>query len=147
MRKKLIILAFAMALGAALLAGCSGKEKTTDTAEKESAAAAGEEGNDSLDEVSFALVIKNTVSGEERSIDETTDKSTLGDFMRGFEDCVWEDGPYGFYITSIDGVEGDTDAMTFWSFYVDGEYSLVGADEVKLEDGMEIAWVYEGMEW
>lgn len=97
--------------------------------------------------VSFKMIIKNTLTGEEESHDMVSEVSTLGEFMRTLDMCVWEDSQYGIYVTAINGVANDDEAAAYWSYYVNGEYAMVGADECTLEEGMEITWAYETMSW
>lgn len=57
------------------------------------------------------------------------------------------DGAYGFYLESIVGPDGvdrgwDPETGSFWSLYVNGEASSVGASGAVLEDGDVVSWVY-----
>lgn len=53
---------------------------------------------------------------------------------------------WGFYLSSItrDGKTYDYDQETgrYWTLYVNGEYSQIGADGVTLKPGDKIQWVY-----
>ena len=56
---------------------------------------------------------------------------------------------YGFYITSICGIEERKidGGLQFWAFYVDGEYASVGISSQKLYSGIEIEFRYETFEF
>jgi hypothetical protein len=51
--------------------------------------------------------------------------------------------PMGAFVDSIDGVENGRDGH-FWSYYLNGEYGTVGADQVDLDSGDKVRWVYLG---
>lgn len=65
----------------------------------------------------------------------SSDKEYLGEFLREYEACEWQDTEYGLYITGFDGMEEDLDEQYWWCVSVNGEDSTVGADEIPLEDG------------
>jgi DNA mismatch repair ATPase MutS len=47
-----------------------------------------------------------------------------------------EQGAYGIYIKKVNGITADYDVDgTYWAFYVDGEMSMKGADQVEIVDG------------
>ncbi len=48
----------------------------------------------------------------------------------------------GEFVQSIDGLEADS-KTTFWSFYVNGRQSPVGAGEYKTHEADEIEWKIE----
>lgn len=62
----------------------------------------------------------------------------------GLEHSISHD--WGFYLQSIsrDGKTYGWDALTgrYWQLYVNGEYSLTGADGVTLKPGDQVQWVY-----
>jgi hypothetical protein len=79
------------------------------------------------------------IISERDSYSETTDCSSdaeyLGEYLRTFASCEWEDSSYGIYITGFDGMEQDLDNQYWWCVSVNGEASTVGADEIPLQDG------------
>ncbi len=52
----------------------------------------------------------------------------------------------GEFVESIDGVQTDS-KTNFWSFYVNGRQSPVGAGEYKTKDSDEIEWKIETIEY
>lgn len=55
-----------------------------------------------------------------------------------------EDGEYGLYITTVNGVTADFAADgAYWSIYVNGEYGMFSVDEQPVADGDEYRLVYE----
>lgn len=79
------------------------------------------------------------VISERDNYSETTDCKSdaeyLGEFLRTFEDCEWQESDYGIYITGFNGMQEDMDNQYWWCVIVNGESSTVGADEVPLQDG------------
>lgn len=59
----------------------------------------------------------------------------LGEFLRTYESCIWEDSTYGIYIKGFDGMMEDIDNQFWWCVTVNGESVMTGADEIPLADG------------
>ena len=78
---------------------------------------------------------------------------TDAEYLRGLMDeltaggdfsYVGEDGEYGLYITTINGVTADYNADgAYWSIYVNDEYGMYGADTQPVADGDSFKFVYE----
>ncbi len=64
--------------------------------------------------------------------------------MRGLTDIETTEYPgMGEFITSIAGIpSGET---SYWGFYIDGEYAMVGASAYLIEEDVEIMWKLEDM--
>ncbi len=79
------------------------------------------------------------VVSERDSYSETTDCKSeaeyLGEFLRTFEGCEWEDSTYGIYIKGFNGMMEDMDNQYWWCVTVNGQDIMSGADEIPLEDG------------
>ena len=73
----------------------------------------------------------------------TTDSDNLeGAFLdSGF--VSGEDGPYGLYIKTVDGITADYDTDgAYWAMYKDGEYLMTGAGDTKIAEGEHYELVY-----
>ena len=46
---------------------------------------------------------------------------------------VFENGPYGAYITEINGIKQEDGY--YWTYYINDEYASVGASSCEIEDG------------
>ena len=59
-----------------------------------------------------------------------------------------EDGDYGFFITSVNGVKAvyEEDGA-YWSIYVNEEYGQYGADQQPVTDGDTYRLAYEVSSW
>lgn len=68
-------------------------------------------------------------------IDCKSDAEYLGEFLRTFEGCEWQDSDYGIYITGFNGMQEDIDNQYWWCITVNGEISMTGADEIPLQEG------------
>lgn len=78
------------------------------------------------------------VVAEEQTLTFTlhTDKETLGDALLEHELIAGDQGPYGLYIKSVNGVIADYDTdQTYWSLTKGGEMMMVGVDGAVIADG------------
>lgn len=65
-----------------------------------------------------------------------TDKTTVGEALVDAGLVEGEEGPYGLYIKTVNGVTADYDTDgTYWAFYVDGAYASTGADMTEITEG------------
>ncbi len=64
-----------------------------------------------------------------------SDAEYLGEFMRTFEGCEYQESDFGIYITGFSGMQEDIDNQYWWNVTVNGESSVTGADEIPLADG------------
>lgn len=63
-----------------------------------------------------------------------TNEETVGDALYALGLIDGEEGSYGLYIKSVNGIVADYDAdSTYWSFYIDGEYAMTGASSTPIE--------------
>lgn len=84
---------------------------------------------------SFQVEIISERDHYSETTDCKSDAEYLGEFLRTFEGCEWQDSDYGIYITGFNGMQEDMDNQYWWCVIVNGESSTVGADEVPLQDG------------
>lgn len=64
-----------------------------------------------------------------------SDAEYLGEFMRTFEGCEYQESDFGIYITGFSGMQEDIDNQYWWCVTVNGESVMTGADEIPLADG------------
>ena len=84
---------------------------------------------------SFQVEIISERDQYSETTDCKSDAEYLGEFLRTFEGCEWQDSDYGIYITGFNGMQDDMDNQYWWCVIVNGDSSTVGADEVPLQDG------------
>lgn len=65
----------------------------------------------------------------------STDAAYLGEALKEAELIEGEDGPYGMFITAVDGVLADDSLQQWWCVTKEGESVSTGADTTPIEDG------------
>lgn len=78
------------------------------------------------------------VKAEEKSVTFTlhTDEKVLGDALLSENLITGEEGDYGMYILSVNGMTADYDTdKSYWAFYQNGNYMNVGVDAAEIADG------------
>lgn len=89
------------------------------------------------------------VKAEEKSVKFTihTDKETVGEAMLEHELIDGEQGNPGLYVTSVNGIVADYDEnMSYWAFYIDGEYANTGVDSTPIDENTAYKLEYTIME-
>ena len=72
-----------------------------------------------------------------------TDAEYLGELLLAEGLIAGEEGPYGLYITEVDGEEAIYEVdQSYWAFYEGGEYALQGVDTTTIEDGDRFGFIY-----
>lgn len=86
---------------------------------------------------SGAKTVYVTVKAEEQSIVFTvkTDKEYLGEALTEHELITGEEGQYGLYITSVNGMAIAEGEQAYWALYKDGAYSMTGVDLTPIANG------------
>lgn len=93
---------------------------------------------------SFQVVVTD-LEGTETTFDFTSDKAMVGEVLVDEGLIEGEQGPYGMYIKSVNGVTLDWDRdQKYWSFYVNGEYATAGVDQTEITDGAVYSLKPEG---
>ena len=122
--------------------GCSEKKESTPT--KEPVATQGTKDNvlgEGKTKFSFTVVDKD---GEETEFEINTDKETVGDALMELDLLAGEDGQYGLYVKTVNGITADYDVdQTYWAFYVNGEYATAGVESTKVEAGAKYSFKVE----
>ena len=132
--KKTLFSAIAIVLSLAFVfCGCTyngGTETTTSTTEVVSV----NPGDDGYQKsFTFEVVDKD---GNKKQTEILTNGQYVGKVLQELEYIKGEQGDYGIYIKEVDGIVADYDVDgTYWAFYVDGEMSMTGADQVEIVDG------------
>lgn len=141
-----IILALVMVLS---LAACGTKPADTDTE-------ADGEGMDTAVTVtdgavigegahSFTLEIVDA-EGAKITAAVNTDDTVVGDALQDYGIIEGEEGEYGLYIKTVNGITADYDVDgSYWAFYIDGEYALTGVDMTDIADGAVYTLAVESM--
>lgn len=114
-------------------AGCSDTVKDTPPAAstmQESVPAAEQElgeGN-----TKFTLTVSDQ-EGSETVFAIHTDKETVGEALEELGLIAGEEGEYGLYVKTVNGITADYDKDgVYWAFYINDEYAVTGVDSTTI---------------
>ena len=123
------VLFAAMAL---LTVGCNGKN----SADPASPSQVDHEGNvlgEGETQFTFDVVDQE---GNETQFEIHTDKETVGEALLELGLIAGEEGDYGLYVKTVNGITADYDEDgAYWAFYIDGEYAATGVDATPVKEG------------
>ncbi len=72
--------------------------------------------------------------GEISVFEISTDKLTVGEALMELDLIQGEDGPYGLYVKTVNGITVDYDKDgKYWAFYVNGEYASQGVELTEIK--------------
>lgn len=75
------------------------------------------------------------LDGKTSSFEIYTDEDFLGKALTEVEMISGDEGDYGLYVNTVNGILADAEKGEYWILYVGGESSMTGVDQVKIEDG------------
>ncbi len=136
-----IVLIAAMAL---FTVGCDGNKKTSepsssisDISPSDDITVLGE------GEKSFLFTVTDK-DGKETKFEIHTDKTTVGEALLELELIAGEEGPYGLYVKSVNGITADYDVDgKYWAFYINGKYASSGVERTPITGGETYAFKVE----
>ncbi len=83
----------------------------------------------------FTFTVTDT-EGKQTDYQISTDKKTVGDALLELKLIAGEDGPYGLYIKTVNGITLDFDKDgKYWAFYENGKYASKGITETEITSG------------
>ena len=86
-------------------------------------------------ETEFLFTITD-LDGKETCVTIHTDKATVGEALQELGLIVGEEGPYGLYVKTVNGITVDYDAdKAYWAFYINGRYAMSGVDVTNIISG------------
>ena len=86
-------------------------------------------------EKSFEFTVTD-YDGSETKFTVHTEKTVVGEALQELGLLSGEEGPYGLYVKSVNGITYDYDADgKYWAFYINGEYAVTGVDVTEIEEG------------
>ena len=92
----------------------------------------------------FTLLVADK-EGNEIKLEVHTDKSIVGEALLDNNIIAGEDGDYGLYVKTVNGITADYDADgVYWAFYIDGEYAMTGVDSTDITEGATYYLKVEG---
>lgn len=82
--------------------------------------------------------------GRETRFEIHTDKETVGEALEELGLIAGDEGEYGLYVKTVNGITADYDADgVYWAFYVNGEYAATGVDATQITEGDSYAFQIE----
>lgn len=147
-----MVLIVAMALSTT---GCNGNTETNTPSGTETTAKTGAETGAESDSaqsestvlgegsVSFPFTVVEQ-DGNETHFEIHTDKETVGEALTELELIAGDEGDYGLYVKTVNGitVDYDTDGK-YWAFYVNDEYAATGVDSTPIVEGESYSFKVE----
>ena len=89
----------------------------------------------------FDLLVTNA-EGTKKQFAIHTDEKTVGAALLALGLIEGEEGQYGLYVKTVDGITADYDKdQTYWAFYVNGEYATAGVDQTNIDEGAVYSFV------
>lgn len=90
---------------------------------------------------SFNFTVKDG-EGNETAFVINTDKALVGEALQELGLIEGEEGPYGLYVKTVNGITADYDTNgTYWAFYINGEMALTGVDTTEITAGAAYSFV------
>ncbi len=130
-----VVLAAALCLG---LVACGGASEKNDIWENATYNVDTEFGTGSK-------VLYVEVKAEDKSVLFTvrSDKKTVGDALVEYNLISGENGPYGLYVKTVNGIKADYNTnKAYWAFSKNGEVMVTGVDGTEFADGEHYEFVY-----
>ncbi len=132
-----------VAMMALVTAGCNGSKNDVakDSGKTESAEANGNVLGEGNTQFTFTIV-----DGEnnETEFEIHTDKKTVGEALLELDLIAGEEGDYGLYVKTVNGVTVDFDKDgAYWAFYIGDEYAATGVDSTEIEAGQTYSFKVE----
>lgn len=79
--------------------------------------------------------------GKETKWEVHSDEYTVGKALMAEGIIEGEDGPYGLYVKTVNGITLDYDKDgLYWAFYENDEYALTGVDQTEITEGQTYAF-------
>ena len=83
----------------------------------------------------FAFFVKDS-EGNETHFMVKTDKETVGEALVEVGLISGEEGPYGLYVKTVNGITLDYDKdKAYWAFYEENAYANTGVDNTPITEG------------
>jgi len=142
--KKIVTLILTMMMVASMVfgaVGCGGSNQQAQNTEVQNTEAQVTILGEGAAQFAFTVIDKE---GNETAFEIHTDKEIVGEALLELELIAGEDGAYGLYVKTVNGITADYDAdQTYWAFYVNGEYASSGVDTTPIEEGMTYTFKVE----
>ena len=141
--KKIVSLSLALMLAIVCSFGLSACDKKKDEAPKGLWKDAKYTEDKEFGDGDKTVVVKVKADDESVTFTIKTDEATVGAALIEHDLVDGEQGDYGLYIKSVNGITADYDKdKAYWAFYVDGEYATSGVDTTEIDEKAEYSLEY-----
>lgn len=134
-RLSLFVCVLLIASMALFTAACGGGKNNRSS---DSGAAVKTQGEDHVlgeGKTQFEFVVADG-EGNETQFEIHTDKETVGEALLELGLIAGEEGDYGLYVKTVNGITVDYDEDgKYWAFYINGEYAATGVDSTSIKEG------------
>ncbi len=91
----------------------------------------------------FTFIVTDA-DGKDTTFQIKTDKKTVGEALMELNLIEGEEGPYGIYVKTVNGVTYDYDKdKKYWAFYEGDAYGAQGAELTEIVDGATYSFKVE----
>lgn len=133
-KNKLLVLYTALTLTAALfMTGCADRNAPSPAGTAANVQAESTVLGEGGKEFSFTVTDKD---GNVTPFEIHTDKETVGEALSELELIDGDEGEYGLYVTTVNGITADYNKDgVYWAFYINDEYAASGIDSTVITEG------------
>ncbi len=137
--KKLLSLIVCIVLVAAIAlftTACNdNKDDTGTTTPPETSSSQAESTELGQGDTKFTFIVTDA-DGKNTTFQIKTDKETVGEALMELKLIEGEEGPYGIYVKTVNGITYDYDKdQKYWAFYEGDNYGAQGAELTQIKDG------------
>lgn len=127
-----IVLIVAMAL---MTTGCNGNTKGSSSSDENNTSVQADGNVLGEGSKQFSLTVSDQ-DGNQTEFEIHTDQETVGAALQELELIDGEEGQYGLYVTTVNGITADYDKDgMYWAFYINKEYAQTGVDATEIQEG------------
>lgn len=127
-----IVLIVAMAL---MTTGCNGNTKGSSSSDENNTSVQADGNVLGEGSKQFSLTVSDQ-DGNQTEFEIHTDQETVGAALQELELIDGEEGQYGLYVTTVNGITADYDKDgMYWAFYINEEYAQTGVDATEIQEG------------
>ena len=85
---------------------------------------------------SKTLILEVTAAEKTVTFTVKTDKKTVGEALFEHELISGDEGEYGLYIKTVNGILADYSVdQSYWAFYIGDDYAMTGVDSTDITEG------------
>ena len=137
-KKLLVTLSIVLiAVMALVIAGCTNNQTNEPTTTEPVQTTAGQSSviNKGEGEKAFVFIVTDA-EGNNTHFMIKTDKETVGEALMELDLISGEEGQYGLYVKTVNGITLDYDKdKMYWAFYEENNYANQGVDQTSIKEG------------